>query len=150
MYDDDGTNGESVSYVVNNGGGVDRLPFPTAKCSYTYSAAYALNENGEAVGMYGCIDRSSNFGGFSAWALSGATGSTSAYFDQRFKYLDDRSYASSVNDSDVAVGCDGSCFSGDESASAAIFEPWHDAKAHIIELRGLRGAELFRDRDRDQ
>jgi uncharacterized membrane protein len=139
VYDDDGTNGESVAYVVNNGGGVDRLSFPIAKCAYRYSAAYALNENAQAVGMYGCIDGSSNFGGFNAWALSGATGSTTAYFDQRFSYHGDRSFADAVNDSDIAVGCDGSCYSRDDSGSAVIFEPWHDAKARIIELRGLRG-----------
>jgi hypothetical protein len=91
--------------------------------------AFALNENAEAVGYWACGND-----GYMAWSLSGATDSSTAYFDDESEF----SYAEGVNNHNVAVGCYGSC--GDSPGSwPAIFEPSSSPEGRVIKLRGLKG-----------
>jgi hypothetical protein len=131
--------------IVNNGGTFAVLPFPVQSCVFRKNFAYALNENAEAVGTYGCTytDPLFIFQGYSAWSLSGATGAKVAYYDQRYNYSNDGSYEDSVNDHNVAVGCDGGCLFTGDSGGAALFEPSKSSHGRLVELSGLKGKQCY-------
>jgi hypothetical protein len=136
----DGVDQNPPATIINNGGTYAALPFPVDTCVNTNSDAYALNEAGEAVGNYGCSDSWDYYFGYAGWSLTGATTAKVAYYDQRYSYSEDYSYADAVNDHDVAVGCDGDC---GEAGSAAVFEPAKSSHGSLRELLGLKGQQCF-------
>jgi hypothetical protein len=137
-YNDYG-NGEDIppqAFIVNNGGSFGVLSFPSDGCSesdFSSLTVSALNENAEAVGSYICGNS-----GYLGWSLSGASGSSVIYSDQS----DDNGYAVAVNDRDVAVGCDGQCYSG-APGSAAIFTRSLSPGGRITDLRGFKDRACF-------
>jgi probable HAF family extracellular repeat protein len=144
VYNDFGDGDEQMPppYIINNGGSYGALPFPTVACDAPISSALGLNQAGEAVGNWGCEDQYFRFQGYAGWALSGATASKLAYYDQRYKYSSDGSYAASVNDRDVAVGCDGGCLDTG-SGVAALFEQAKSSHGTVHDLLGLKGKQCY-------
>jgi uncharacterized membrane protein len=119
-----------VTYIVNNGGTSGALAYPlkTGSGVFTIEDGYALNENGEAVGLWGYAKNGNDFSANVAWSLSGSTDSGIVYFGSRAG-----SYTDAVNNKEVAVGYDGL------HGTAVAYEGSSNPPGHTIDLKGLKG-----------
>jgi hypothetical protein len=128
--DDDQTQPDQWSYIVDNGGlsGVLTYPVGTSPYEFTSETAYALNENGEAVGQWG-YEADDTFTCNLAWSLYGSTYSGIVYFGGYRA----GSYADAVNNEEVAVGYDGL------HGTAVAYEGSSNPPGHTIDLKGLKG-----------